>query len=218
MCKWLSDRREKMKVPIRVDDVEREARIYYITPPDFGFLQQWRNSLGADQNPIRRDAVVFATLACKRFTAHSRLEIYARDAQDISDHIRNNPRCEVANLVAIECRWFPDSDVMGLAHFRRSWSNNLILDYLAVHPWICKPPVGYPHVIRRVGTALLYFLGHVGCENRCGRIWGEATQNSYGFYQKAFDLESVSDLVYIPADKFVEFVKNLEQKWKLDDR
>jgi hypothetical protein len=203
-----------MNVPIRVNGADNVGRIHYITQSEFGFLDQWRKSLGTDKNPIRTDAVDFANLACKRLTAHSPLEIYARHADDISDHIQNNPLCEIANLVAMKCDSFPESEVIGLAHFRRSWSNNLILDYMAVHLWIGKPPEGYPTIIRGVGTALLFFICSIARRNQCGCVWGEATQNSCAFYQKVFDLDSVRDLLYIPHEKIVRFADNLEQKWK----
>ena len=207
-----------MNVSVRVNGIDREASIAYVSRHDFGFLDEWRQSLGKDRNPIRTDAVDFATLACKRFSLHSPLETYARQFEDISHHIRNDPLCEVANLVTIKCDLFHGSDVIGLAHFRKTWSNNLILDYLAVHLWIAEPPDGYGTIVRGAGTALLYFLSFVARINDCGCIWGETTPNSCEFYQKAFHLESGADLLYIPREKFVKYAENLEQKWHRTSR
>ena len=50
-----------MKVPVRLDDIIKDARILYIEESQFGFLDEWRESLGDDTNPIRIDAVNFAT-------------------------------------------------------------------------------------------------------------------------------------------------------------
>src|SRR5437667_7978774 len=108
-----------MRIPVAFNDAVRYAEPRYIGLPDFGFREEWRQSLGNDPNPLRADAVDFAALACKRFKAHSRSEIYAREMDDIGDHIRNNPHCEVANFVALTCDWFPESRVLGVAHFRR---------------------------------------------------------------------------------------------------
>src|SRR5438046_9213694 len=125
-----------MKLPVRLNNEIKEAEIKYLHKSDFDFLAEWRKTAGRDTNPIRRDAVDFALLACKRFTAHSSTELYAQEVDDIADHIRNNPRCEVANLVALQCGWFPAPTILGLIHFRRAWSNNLVLDDLAVQPLI----------------------------------------------------------------------------------
>jgi hypothetical protein len=38
---------------------------------------------------------------------------------------QNNPQCEVACLVLLKCDWFPESEVIGVSHFRRTWKNEL---------------------------------------------------------------------------------------------
>src|SRR5205809_4560545 len=166
-----------MRLPVQLNTATKEAEIKFMTAAGFDFLARWRESLGGDTDPVRTDAVDFAMLACKRFSAHSPLECYARRVADIGDHIKNNPACEVASLVALTCNWFPDSEIIGLAHFRRTWSNNLVLDYLTVHPLIAKPLSDSQNFVRGAGTALLFFLSSIGRELSCGYIWGEATQN-----------------------------------------
>jgi len=203
-----------MKVPVRLNDVTKDTRIVYLEESQFGFLDEWRESLGDDTNPIRIDAVNFATLACKRFSAHSAFENYARDIAEIADFLRDNPYSEVANLVALTADWFPGSRILGLAHFRRTWSNNLILDYLAVYPLIARRSGDSPLIVRGVGTALLFFLCSIARRYECGSIWGEATQNSCDFYQKVFNLNSVKDLLYIPRRNIMRFLAALEQNWK----
>jgi len=202
-----------MKVPIRIDGIYRDAQIEHVIRSDFDFLAQWQGRLGDDRHPIRTDAVSFAALACKRFTSHSGIEVYAQRVDDISDHITNNPHCEVANLVVMKCDWFTESEVIGVAHFRRSWCNNLILDYLAAHPWIANRPEHFQHKVSGVGTGLLCFLSNIGVRYNCEAIWGEATQNSCQIYKRFFDLESVRDLLYIPRDKYAEFAASLQKKW-----
>ena len=202
-----------MNLPVQFNGAVRQATVSYAVKPDFGFLREWRAALGEDRHPVRTDAVDLATLACKRFKAHFSLECYAQRVEDIAAHVRNNPNCEVANLVMLKCDWFPTSEVIGLAHFRRSWCNNLILDYLTAHPWIADRPGGCPDVVRGVGTALLCFLSDVGTKYDCGAIWGEATQNSRETYEKFFGLEHVQDLLYIPQSKFVEFAERIKEKW-----
>jgi len=89
-----------------------------------------------------------------------------------------------------------------------------ILDYLAVHPFVAKPRPQSPAIVRGAGTALLFFLCSVAQQHGCAHIWGEATQNSCAFYQQVSDLDLVTDLLYIPAEKIAEFVTTLEGKWQ----
>lgn len=102
-----------MKRPLMINGEYKEAEIEYVTKPHFGFLDDWRHSLGNDTHPIRVDAVNFATLACKRYKAHAPLEDYASRQEDVADYIRNNPYSEVGNFILMRCRWFPESDIVG---------------------------------------------------------------------------------------------------------
>jgi hypothetical protein len=202
-----------MELPVELNNNRKNATVAFAGQADFGFLRDWREKLGDDQNPLRTDAVEFAQLALDRFSVHSAIQPYAKSIGDIGDHITNNPKCEVASCVLLKCDWFPDSEVLGLGHFRRTWTNNIILDYLAAHPFITRPPEHYSHRVRGVGTALLYFLCQVAKQYGCAAIWGEATPTSCGFYKTVFALDSVEDLIYAPRDKFVEFANQLELKW-----
>jgi|ERR1039458_4040186 hypothetical protein len=75
------------------------------------------------------------------FSAHSQVQLpYVSRVGDIADHIANDRRCEVACFVLLKCECFPDSEVIGICHFRRTWCNNIVLDYLAGHPFIVRPP------------------------------------------------------------------------------
>lgn len=90
---------------------------------DCDFVQVWRETLGDDSNPYRKDAVDFADLATQRFVADSRIgQPYVRSLSDVADHISHNPQCEVAGFVVLKCDWFPDSEVIGICHFRHLMS------------------------------------------------------------------------------------------------
>lgn len=202
-----------MELPVELNKSRQTASIVFAGQQDFGFLAGWREKLGDDQNPLRTDAVDFAQLVADRFSAHFAIQPYAKTIGDIGDHIASNPKIEVACCVLLKCDWFPDSKVIGLCHFRRTWSNNLILDYLAAHPFITRPPEGYSHSVRGVGTALLYFLCQIAKQYACGSIWGEATPISCGFYKNVFSLDSVEDLIYVPREKYIAFADELDLKW-----
>ena len=145
-----------MDISVELNGTQRNAKVLFAGGDDLHFVNDWRKVLGKDQNPVRVDAVDFAQVAVARFEAHSAIEPYAKSVGDIGDHIGNNPRSEVACFVLLRCDWFPDSEVIGIAHFRRTWSNRIVLDYLSSHPFIVRPPDSYPTVVKGVGTALLY--------------------------------------------------------------
>lgn len=203
-----------MNLPLELNGGAQTARVKFADKNDLGFLTEWRLKLGDDKNPLRVDSVDFAQLAVSRFEVHSTIEAYATTVEDIDDHIQTNPRSEVAALVILTCDWFPDSRVISICHFRRTWSNRIILDYLAAHPFITRPPTGYPHIVRGSGTALLYFLTLVAKRYDCDAIWGEATQGSCDFYKKTFGLDSVEDLIYISREKYVKFIERFDNKAK----
>lgn len=202
-----------MNIPLLINGALREASLEYATSSDLDFLDLWREKVRRDKHPVRVDAVNFANLACKRYKAHAPVENYATAPDDIKDYVKDNPHSEVAVFALLKCRWFPECDVVGLAHFRRSWCNNLILDYLASHPWIARPPAGFDVEVRGVGLGIMYGVCKTAVQNDCGAVWGEATQNSCGFYRGVFKLESVSDLLYIPRQNMVEFLEGQDRKW-----
>ena len=194
-----------MDLPVEFNKERKSAKVVFPEKQDLGFLAEWREQIGGDLDPIRIDAVDFAQLAISRFSAHSGIETYVNSVNDIGLHIARNPKCEVAGIALLKCDWFPDSDVIGVCHFRRSWCNNLVLDYLTVHPFAANKPQEYPHSVRGAGTALVYFLSRIAQHHNCGYIWGEATQTSCGFYKEKLMLDSVEDLILAPQDKFIAF-------------
>ncbi|MCI0718252.1 MAG: hypothetical protein L0338_04670 [Acidobacteria bacterium] len=199
-----------MELPVELNGGAQTARVKFADKNDLGFLTEWRLKLGDDKNPLRNDSVDFAQLAVSRFEIHSSIEAYASAVEDIGDHIQTNPLTEVAAFVILTCDWFPDSRVISICHFRRTWSNRIILDYLAAHPFITRRPSGYPHKVRGSGVALLYFLSLVAKRYNCDAIWGEATQGSCDFYKKAFGLDSVEDLIYVPREKYMKFIESFD--------
>lgn len=203
-----------MELPVEVDKSRKVARVVFAGKDDFGFLAEWREKLGDDQNPFRRETVELAQLAINRFSAHSAIQPYLRSAEDIGDHVAYNSQCEVAGFLLLKCDWFPESEVIGICHFRRTWCNNIILDYLAVHPLIVGRSKGCRLSVRGVGTALMYFLSRLAQQYSCGYIWGEATQISCGFYRKILLLDSVEDLILAPRNKFTEFADGLDLSWQ----
>jgi hypothetical protein len=98
-----------MEVEVKLNGTFKTARIEFAGKHDFGFLSEWRESLGENKNPYRVDSVDFGQLAVSRFEAHAAVEAYAALADEIADHISNNKNAEVAALALLKCDWYPRS-------------------------------------------------------------------------------------------------------------
>lgn len=204
-------------VLVKLNGEPRQATIVFAELRDLGFIDGWREKLGADNDTKRRDALDLAQLAIDSFVAHSRVEqLYVRSVDEIAAHIKDDAKSEIAGFVLLKCDWFPDSEVIGICHFRRSWCHSIILDYLAVHPFIANYPEGYQSDVRGVGSALLWFISDIARRYGCRRVWGEATHSSSTYYTKMFVLDSpVEDLILVPRLNYVECAK-LELGWRAE--
>ena len=188
--------------------------VEFATFRDVSFVEKWRETLGANPESVQRDAVDLAQLARERYIADSKVgQPYIAAPGNMQEHIARDPQCEVAGLMLLKCEWFPDSEIIGLCHFRRTWCNNIVVDYLAKHPLTLRHTEDPRYKVKGIGPALLCFLSRIAIENSCDQIWGEATHSSCAFYKKLFELEAVKDLFVIPRGNFTKCA-NLNLDWQ----
>jgi hypothetical protein len=197
---------------LRFDGNIYDGRPEYFTDSHAAFVREWSEKTKADNHPIRRDSLDFARLACQRWKANAKIANYAQSDEEFPSYINDNPRVEVAGFMALRAAWFPDSETLGVCHFRRTWCNNLILDYLATHPWLAYPKEPRYEKVG-VGTGLLYYLCQLAVKLDAGILWGEATQNSCGFYAHVFKLGNTADLIYAPKERIKAFVADLSDRY-----
>jgi hypothetical protein len=203
-------------VSVELNGGQRRATVVFAELPDLTFINEWRDKLVEDADTKRRDALDMAQLAIDNFLAHSKVQqIYVNSVEEIAIQIKADEHVELAGFVLLKCDWFPDSGVIGICHFRRSWCNSIILDYLAVHPFIAKAPDEYPHIVSGAGSALLWFVSDIARRNKCGRLWGEATHGSHGYYKRMFDLDAVEDLILADKLHYLECAKK-ELLWRAE--
>jgi hypothetical protein len=173
-------------------------------------VQSWARYVRQETNPIKLDSAELAVLAVRRWREGLAKRRTAKNLQEIKDHIQDNPHAEVAVLILAQASWQQGSSLVGLCHFRRTWCNNLFIDFLAVHPSISgnrTSPLG------GVGTGVLHYVTKVASEIDAGVIWGEATQNSVFFYRKVFERDSMNDLIYVEKSDYTAFRDRVENKW-----
>lgn len=205
-----------MEVILELNGKKVKAKVSFAQPKDFGFSKLWRESLAGDQNPVRNDSVDFADLAVKRYEASAAMGIYANSRIDFSDHIASHPKVEVGGFILLCCDWFLGSEIIGFSHFRRTWCNKIILDYLGSHPFIARPQEGATISVRGVGVALLYFIIQILKKENCTALWGEATSLSAPYYQKVFNLPNVEDLIFAPRENLIAFSDKCDREWSTE--
>jgi hypothetical protein len=169
-------------------------------------LESWQKLVRSDPNPIARDAAELARLAYGKWAYYrSALEIGAT-LIDVLAKIRDNPNAEVAVLLLAKAPQLKDRRVRmriaGVCLFRRTWCNNVFIDFLARHP---LDPV------KGAGTRLLYYVARIASVIQADAIWGETTQNSVGYYAKAFGEPEIKDLLYVRRDKYEAFWKRTDE-------
>ena len=146
----------------------------------------------------QRDTVEFAESAVSKwqlYDAHSRV---ARSEDELRAQITIEPSIDTLGIITASAGWWPLSDWMGFCQFRRTWSHNLAIDYLAVHPAL----LNRPPPVSGVGTALLYRTAVMAKNLGIKAVWLETTDLSAPFYARVFGTSPASDHVVIPTRKF----------------
>jgi hypothetical protein len=175
-------------------------------------IRGWGKLAKRDGSPKKTDAVELAKLAVRRWTEGLSKGRAARNLQDIKDRIVDNPRSEVAVLLVAEAERLSSQRgaIVGFLHFRRTWCNNICVDYLAVSPSIAGEPTS---PFGGLGSGMVYSIATAAGELGVRIIWGEATQNSLGFYNKIFDKNKRQDRFSVRRRDYVAFQKRLKRKW-----
>ncbi|MGB2678037.1 MAG: hypothetical protein WAN12_13220 [Candidatus Acidiferrum sp.] len=205
--KFVGDKPIQNEFIVETSTGARKVVVEFAAHKDLAFVDRWRETLGTNPEPKQRETVELAQLAKARYYADSGLgQPYIEAAEDMRAYIDGDPQCEIAGFSVLECDWFPGSKVIGLCHFRRTWCNNMVVDYLSNHPLIQRHLEDPRYKVRGIGTALLCFLSRMAIAHSCDLIWGEATHGSHTYYEHVFELklESVKDLFVIPRTNFTK--------------
>jgi hypothetical protein len=90
--------------------------VEFATSSDLSFVEEWRETLGANPEPKQREAVDLAQLARERLLADSMVgQQYLKTSEDFRDQIARDPQCEVGGFILLRCDWFYDSQIIGSA-------------------------------------------------------------------------------------------------------
>lgn len=201
--RFMGDRPIQNEFIVETSKGPRKVVVAFAAHGDMAFVGKWRETLGTNPEPKQRETVEFAELAKERYYADSGVgQPYITAPADMRALIDGDPQCEVAGFMLLKSDWYPASDVVGLCHFRRTWCNNIVVDYLSTHPLVHGKTEDPRYKVGGIGAAIMCFLSRMAIEYSCDRIWGEATPGSHTFYEHVFELDSVKDLFVVPRDNF----------------
>jgi hypothetical protein len=160
--------------------------------------------------PAVQDAAEFAGLACKRWRFYQRVGRGVRSFDELRAQVAQEPGAEVALLLVVRAAWHRADPQLGVCLVRRTWSNNLCLDFLAVNP---------ANLVRRqrrvdgVGSGLVYCVTEVAEAVGARFIRGEATELSAPMYQHIFGLRAVDDFFRLSRRVYRRFRTRMEARW-----
>jgi len=97
---------------------------------------------------------------------------------------------------------------LSIAYLRRTWCNHLFLEFFATHPQVI---VRRREQIGGVGDAMLHQIVALAEQLAAPCIWGEATENSFEWYQDHLAIAEVRDHFFIEDDVMAHCRKEMHR-------
>ena len=204
----------RFKMDVNLVKVNNESVKTVLVPYENSFKDEIRHwsRLVIGKHPQHLNSADFAALACARYNAFASKSIYVSSPKEYEDHVTNNPREEICMLKFLRLADYDPKvhgpgATIGVVHFRRTWCNNVCIDYLCSRPDTIRIHGVFEPKIVGVGSTLLTHVFSLLKPLRVPSVWLETTQNSVGFYKYAFDLNELRDLLQLSAKQRTDFLK-----------
>src|SRR5258708_2035837 len=166
-----------MQFPVTITGEARLVECRFATEVDVLAVGDWSSLPREDDaNPVK-DAAEYAGLAAQKWLFYREVDRIASSLEELRQTIKKNSAGEVASMLVVLAAWHHPKPQIGFCFFRRSWSHNLLIDFLANSPTIMKDTTK----IRGIATGLMYSVMAVGEALDAGCCLGEATDESAGF-------------------------------------
>jgi hypothetical protein len=188
-----------MKFRVRVKNSELPVEFDFATKDDLNFLNHWRSTRKQRGNPFVQDALEYSRHVNKGWRVYEALGRTVTTLAHLRQSFQQNQRAEVVFLMVARALWHEPSSILGFCFCRRTWCHHIILDFAASHPNAIRKAGGE---VQGVGLSMLYSLVKIAEGLGVKTVWGEATENSHGFYEVALALKSVSDQFFINGNIF----------------
>lgn len=154
----------------------------------------WKSS---EQN----DAVEYCESMAARWIAYEEKGRIATSLDELVDQCTKQPTEETMAVLSVRAEWYDRERILGLCEFRRTWSNNLVFDFLAVRPDLI---VGEPRPISGIGTAMLFHLAQIAEILAVETVWAETSFTSVGLYQRMLGRSDFTDLLTCAREEFCD--------------
>jgi hypothetical protein len=169
-------------------------------------VQAWGKSVGRHASPEQADAIDFAKIALQRWSGEHTQGRTSASVKGIQELKKYNPNIEVGILATAWAEWFKRPPIVGICHFRCTWSGNIAIDYLISHP-VLRLQTDNP--LAGLGSGILAHVCSVAEKIGADAVWGETTPNSIDFYKGIIGEDTVSDLVILNKEKYLAFNEQL---------
>ncbi len=197
-------------IPLSIRHEATPAECGFATDADVQEIAGWPRLVTSADPMAVQDAAEYGGLAASKrefFRSAGRLALTLGELQSM---IRSDPVAEIAALLVIRAKGVATGEQLGCALIRRTWSHNLVIDFLANHPELLRAP----GTVRGVATGLLYFVLTLGEALGTGDFWGEATDQSAAFYRRQFRAMEITDRFVLPPAEQWHFLEKTRTKWK----
>lgn len=201
-------------IPVRRGNVQ----MFYLRDRDDerilrGSVKRW-NQLIKKQDILKKDAISFARQAMQRWSYEHSEGRTAGTIRTIKDLQKYRPNMEIGILAAAQADWLKRNRIVGLCHFRCTWSQNITIDYVVVDPFLDSDHEG---PIDGLGIGIFHHLCSVAVELGAKAIWGETTPNSVGFYRKMLDKivdHPIDDLIVLGQEQYLKVKSQISDLWE----
>jgi hypothetical protein len=188
----------RVRVPVRVNGQRQCIDGHFIARSPLITAREWRHLLTAESSGQQHDAVEFVESAVSKWKLYARRGRVARSQKQLLRMISEDKRIDVLAILEARATWSSLGRRLGLCQFRRTWSNSIAIDFLAVHPALLAPQ----KQISGVGTAMLYCVARIAMKLKAKEIWLETTDLSAEYYGHLFGIRVNSDLLVVSGDEF----------------
>jgi hypothetical protein len=187
-----------MNLLVRTPDGPKEVECGFMDGFEATIVHQWSGSAKGAKSPQQNDAMEFCEGVAVKWAAYERRHRIVRSLDELVDRCNKEPKEESLGVLSARADWYADGQLLAFCEFRRTWSNNIAFDFLAVRPDLLGEK---PLAISGLGTALLCELANIAKRLDIGIVWAETTSTSVGFYRKALN-HDFKDLLVVGADEF----------------
>jgi len=197
-----------MRIPVGGTRADLAVECSLIASAPTTTARQWSRLIESSSSTKQQDAAEYAESIVSKWKLYSLRGRIASSQRQLAEMIRANPKIDVLALIAAEATWTTRDPRFGLCAFRRTWSNSIVVDYIAVHPMLLQTD----SEVSGIGTAMLYATANIAKKIGAERVWLETTDSSVGYYQYLFADAVDRDLLVISTEDFYNRIHEYFQK------